>query len=63
MSRRRPPFELAEHRVAAGRRAKLELPIARLMSGTPVALPVLVLHGRDPGPTAWISAGVGPANG
>ena len=56
--RRRPPFSLADHRVPAGRRAKIELPIARLMSGTPVALPVLVLHGRQDGPAVWLSAAV-----
>ncbi len=57
-ARRRPPFQLAEHRIPAGRRGTLELPIARLMSGTPVALPVLVLHGRDDGPTVWLSAAI-----
>ena len=57
-SGRRPPFELAEHRILAGRRARLELPIARLMSGTPVALPVLILHGRHEGPSVWLSAAI-----
>jgi predicted deacylase len=59
--RRRPhrePFLIAGTTVAAGKRAKLELPIARLMSGTPVALPVLVLHGTEPGPTAWMTGAV-----
>jgi predicted deacylase len=28
------------------------------MSGTPVALPVIVLHGRHDGPTVWLSAAV-----
>jgi len=28
------------------------------MSGTPVALPVLVYHGREDGPTMWLSAAV-----
>ncbi len=56
--RRRSPFTLAGHEITAGRRAKLELPIARLMSGTPVALPVLVLHGRRDGPTIWLSAAI-----
>ncbi len=56
--RRRPPFEIADYHVDAGRRARLELPIARLMSGTPVALPVVVLHGREEGPTVWLSAAV-----
>ncbi|MDH3705185.1 MAG: succinylglutamate desuccinylase/aspartoacylase family protein [Acidimicrobiia bacterium] len=52
----RPPFQIAEQSVRAGRRAKLELPIARLMSGTPVALPVIVVHGRHEGPTLWLTA-------
>jgi predicted deacylase len=55
---RRAPFTLADQRIAAGRRGQLELPIARLMSGTPVALPVLVLHGRHDGPMVWLSAAV-----
>jgi predicted deacylase len=42
----------------AGKRAKFELPISRLMSGTPVALPVLVFHGTNDGPTIWLSAAV-----
>lgn len=54
----REPFVLAEHVVAPGRRAKLELPIARLMSGTPVALPVIVVHGKTEGPTIWLTAAV-----
>lgn len=54
----REPFEIAEHSVAAGTRARIELPIANLMSGTPVSLPVVVVHGRHPGPTVWLSAAV-----
>ncbi|NNF10497.1 MAG: hypothetical protein HKN74_09455, partial [Acidimicrobiia bacterium] len=42
-------FEIGETTVRSGRRAKIELPIARLMSGTPVALPIVVLHGAEPG--------------
>ena len=56
--RGRQPFLLAGHTVAPGTQAKLELPIARLMSGTPVALPVLVVHGKEDGPTVWITAAV-----
>jgi predicted deacylase len=59
MSRaRRDPFTIAEHTVPAGRRQQLELPISRLMSGTPVGLPVVVLHGSREGPTVWLSAAV-----
>lgn len=55
---RRPPFTIAGEEVAAGRRAQIEVPISRLMSGTPVALPLVVLHGRTDGPVAWINAAV-----
>jgi predicted deacylase len=54
----RTAFAIADYSVPAGGKAKLELPIARLMSGTPVALPVLVYHGRNDGPTVWLSAAV-----
>ena len=58
MSARRPPFEIAGSAVRPGRRAHLELPIARLMSGTPVALPLMVYHGMEEGPTVWITAAI-----
>ena len=54
----RPPIEIAGNKVRPGRKARFELPIARLMSGTPVALPVVVLHGRLDGPTVWLSGAV-----
>ena len=54
----RDPFPIASHKVLPGTQAKLELPIARLMSGTPVALPVLVVHGKKEGPTVWLSAAI-----
>ena len=57
-ARRRPAFNLAGHSITAGRKAQFELPIARLMSGTPVALPVLVLHGRRKGPVVSLSAAI-----
>ena len=58
MTRTRAPFLINNHEARAGRRTQLEIPIARLMSGTPVALPVIVLHGRYEGPTAWINAAI-----
>lgn len=54
----RPPFEIAKQQVPGGRKAQIEIPIARLMSGTPVALPVIVYHGRNDGPTMWINAAI-----
>ena len=53
---KRAPFPIGDTEAPAGRRTQTELPIARLMSGTPVALPVIVLHGKTDGPTVWINA-------
>ncbi len=36
----------------------MEIPIANLMSGTPVSLPLVVLHGVDPGPAMWVTAAI-----
>jgi predicted deacylase len=35
-----------------------EIPIARLVTGTKISLPIQVLHGRRDGPTVWVSAAV-----
>ena len=55
---RRPSFEIAGQHIQAGTRTQLEIPIARLMSGTPVALPVIVFHGINDGPVAWMNAAI-----
>jgi hypothetical protein len=41
----RAPFLINNDEAKPGRRTQLEIPIARLISGAPVALPVIVLHG------------------
>ncbi len=51
-------FAIAGESVKPGQQAQFELPIAKLMSGTPVALPVIVVHGKQPGPVVWVSAAV-----
>jgi len=56
--KRRDPFTIGTVEVAAGKRVTTELPIAHLVSGTPVTLPVLVLHGRAEGPSVWVSAAI-----
>lgn len=52
----RDEFEIAGASVRPGGRVQSEIPIGRLMSGTPVAIPVVVLHGEDAGPVVWINA-------
>ncbi|MEZ4371970.1 MAG: succinylglutamate desuccinylase/aspartoacylase family protein [Polyangiaceae bacterium] len=54
----RPPFELGEHAIAAGTLEHLELPVARLPTGTQLSLPVAVAHGIEPGPVVWVSSAI-----
>lgn len=58
MDQRRPAFRIADTVVAPGKKVSSELPIARLVTGTRISLPIQVLHGRRPGPTVWVSAAV-----
>ncbi len=58
MTAGRGHFRLGDLAVAPGRSGAGELPIARLVTGTRISLPVRVLHGRSDGPVVWISAAV-----
>jgi predicted deacylase len=49
---------IAGREIPAGKRVRLELPTARLVSGSAVAVPLVVLHGRRDGPTVWISSAI-----
>ena len=55
---RNSPVELGGVTVQPGRRASIELPVARLPTRSWVSLPVVVLCGSRPGPTVWVSAAV-----
>ncbi len=55
---RQSAFEIGGASVAAGTSATIELPISRLSTHTEINLPVRVLHGKKPGPTLFVSAGV-----
>ncbi|MBT5905093.1 MAG: succinylglutamate desuccinylase, partial [Acidimicrobiaceae bacterium] len=46
------------HEVRQGTTDHFELPIGRLVTGTDMALPVRVVHGAEPGPTAWLNAAI-----
>jgi len=56
--RRRSPITLGELTVAAGKTGTGELPIARLVTGTQISLPIQVFHGATDGPCVWLSAAV-----
>ncbi|SFR42928.1 succinylglutamate desuccinylase/aspartoacylase family protein [Litoreibacter janthinus] len=54
----REPFEIGGHQIAAGTRETVNLPISTLSDHTPVTMSVHVIHGRRPGPTMFVSAGI-----
>ncbi|SEQ91486.1 hypothetical protein SAMN04488038_112119 [Solimonas aquatica] len=49
-------FEIGGQRIKPGELRTVELPVAKLYTAAPVTLPVRVLHGREPGPTMFVSA-------
>lgn len=52
---RRPPILVGGTEVEAGTRGRVDIPVARLPTGTWLTLPVSVIHGTSPGPTIWLS--------
>lgn len=54
--RRQAPFVLGDFKVAAGERATVDLPMARLYTHSEVSLPVHIVHGKQAGPTLFVSA-------
>ena len=55
---KRAPFTIGGTEVKAGRRAHVELPVSRLITGAQMSMPVTVFHGSSDGPTMWISAAI-----
>src|SRR5690349_14992428 len=49
-------FVIGGKSVAAGERARLELPVVNLYTSAPVMLPVVVHRGKENGPTVFVSA-------
>lgn len=54
----RAAFEIGGIAVPPGSRRDVEIPVARLPTGTGISLPVSVLHGRRDGPRLWLSAAI-----
>ena len=54
--KKQPPFTLHEIAVPAGERATIDLPMARLYTRSKMSLPVHVVHGKQAGPTLFVSA-------
>ncbi|TQV83766.1 succinylglutamate desuccinylase/aspartoacylase family protein [Denitrobaculum tricleocarpae] len=51
-------FQIGKHRVPAGTRRTVDLPVSVLSDHTPVSMSVHVAHGRRPGPTLFVSAAI-----
>lgn len=55
---RRAGFDIGGTTIKSGTRQELGIPIARLVTGANVELPLLVMHGRTDGPTVWLDAAI-----
>jgi len=53
-----PPFEICDTQIKAGTVGRLEIPVARLPTGSWLSVPVVVIHGRRPGPSMWLNAAI-----
>lgn len=53
-----PGFRIAGQELEAGTRTRVEVPVARLTTGTWLHLPLEVVRGSEPGPTIWLSGAV-----
>lgn len=54
----RAAFQLGGETIEPGEHRLIDLPVSKLSNHIPVALAVHVLHGREPGPTLFVSAAV-----
>jgi len=55
---KRTAFELNGQKILPGRKKVLEIPVARLPTGTWLSMPVTVFHGKIDGPRVWLSAAI-----
>ena len=56
--KRQAPFSFGGVEIAAGERATVDLPMARLYTHSEMTLPVQVVHGKQAGPTLFVSAAI-----
>jgi predicted deacylase len=52
------PLAIGGEVIPRRRRVRLDLPVARLPTGTVMSLPITVISGRSPGPRLWLSAAI-----
>ncbi len=51
-------FEFEGVQVAPGSAREFDVRVARLPAGTWASMPTVVIHGREPGPTVWLSGAI-----
>lgn len=51
-------FSIGGQTISPGSRLRMEIPVARLPTGTHISLPVVVINGTHTGPTVFISAAI-----
>ena len=56
--KRNDPITVGGTTVRPGRKVRIELPFARIPTGSEEALPVVVINGRSAGPHVWLSAAI-----
>lgn len=54
----REPYEIADKLIQPGYEATVNIAITELATTVPVSLPIRVVHGRDEGPTLFVSAAI-----
>lgn len=52
------PFRVGDTHIAPGRSARVEIPVAGMVTGGILSLPVEVRNGRRDGPTVWVNAAI-----
>lgn len=55
---RNEPITIGDVTVPPGRKQRIELPFARVPTGSEESLPVSVINGRSRGPNVWLSAAI-----
>ena len=57
-TKRNENISVGDMTVEPGRKGRIELPFARVATGSDETLPVAVINGRSPGPHVWLSAAI-----
>ncbi|MEX2279047.1 MAG: succinylglutamate desuccinylase/aspartoacylase family protein [Acidimicrobiia bacterium] len=54
----KPALICGGQETAPGRKSRYEVPVSRLPTGSRLSMPVVVINGKHPGPTVWLSGAI-----